>query len=437
MGPIYSLDDLIDLLRRRAMVIFMVTVLGTLAALFVAISQRHSYVASEVMQIERAKIAGDLVRSTVEGSSGRRLQNVQQQVTSRGVLIEIVDKYGLYGGAGGRSASERAQLLRQSISIDGVAAARDGVLDDGEISVLTITVRLDDPVLVQQVARELSARTIELYAARRIDEARTTLQFFNEQEAGLTARLQRLEDEIADYRAANELSLPGSIEFRRSEISALNSAILDIDREKIAVQRELDQVDLDRTRPAALERELTALRTQLDNLDNQRAQLRERLRGLAASIETAPEVERRLSAYEREREQLREQLASVLNNRTEAEIALTLEEDRKAERLVVLEPAVVPDYPYTPSRKRTALMGTAGALIAGLILAFILDLRRPIIRSAAQMERTTGITPVISVPDVSVSRRKLGPVRRWLTRMHGRMPVVANPGKARKLRGPF
>ena len=436
MGPIYSLEDLIDLVRRRAMTIFIVTVLGAVASLFVALSQQHQYSAAEVIQIERAKIAGDLVRATVEGSSGRRLQSVQQQVTSRDVLLEIIDKYGLFGGADRLPSSEQAQLLRQSIHIDGVAAAPDTPGDDGEISVLSITVTLPDAEKAYLVARELSARTIELYANRRIDEARTTLQFFAGQEEQLVTQLRALEDEITTYRATHELSLPGSLEFRRSEMSALSSAILDIDREKIAVQRELDQVDRDRRLPASLERELRALEAQLANLDAQKALLQQRLADLAASIGTSPEVQRRLDAFEREREQLREQLALASTRRSEAQVGLRLEDERKAERLIVLESAVIPEYPVTPSRKRTALVGTAAALLAGFALAFLLELRNPVIRTAAQMERETGIVPVVALPDVAVSRRKPGLLRRMIARLGGRVPIATASEKPKKLRRP-
>ena len=43
MGPIYTLEDVIDMLRRRAMLIFAVTVLGALAAVFLALSNPHEY----------------------------------------------------------------------------------------------------------------------------------------------------------------------------------------------------------------------------------------------------------------------------------------------------------------------------------------------------------------------------------------------------------
>ena len=52
-----------------------------------------------------------------------------------------------------------------------------------------------------------------------------------------------------------------------------------------------------------------------------------------------------------------------------------------------------------------------------LIVAFLLELRRPVIRSARQMTRETGLVPVVSIPDLSPleKRRTLGKV--WQERL--------------------
>ena len=348
-------------------------------------------------------------------------------------MLEILDKYQLHDDMPGVTPLEKAQALREVITITGVAAAREGFTDDGEISVLTITARLGTPEDAQRVAQELSARTIELYAARRVEEARTTVQFFAEQENQLNARLQALEEEITTFRASQDLGQPGSLEFRRSQMTALSAAILDLDREKIAVQRELDQVDRQGQRPATLERQLNALSTQLTSLDQQRALLEERLQRLSRSIETAPEIERQLGSFDRRAMQLRDQLESVSERRNAAEVALALEEDRKSERLVVLEVAPLPDYPVTPSRTRNVILITGLSAVLGLVLAFVMELRNPVIRTAAQMEREVGITPVISMPDIAMHKRKPGRWSRFVAWCRGQVIVTPSGEKPRRI----
>ncbi|MFC6759341.1 hypothetical protein ACFQFQ_07305 [Sulfitobacter porphyrae] len=57
MGPIYSLADFLDMVRRRIGVISFVFIAGCFASLYWALSQPHIYESAEVIQIEQPKIA--------------------------------------------------------------------------------------------------------------------------------------------------------------------------------------------------------------------------------------------------------------------------------------------------------------------------------------------------------------------------------------------
>lgn len=433
MGPIYSLDDVVDMLRRRAVLIGAVTVLGALACVFIALATPHEYESAEVIQIETPLIADGTEQPIVDGSSGRRLQSVQHQLTSRNTLLDIIEQYGVFEDRPALTLSEKAQLLRQSIRLDGIEAAPAGETDDGELSVMTIVVRLGTPELAQLVAREMSQRTIELYAARRIDEARSSLQFFSDEEEKLYRELQDLGDRTAAYRAGQDLSVPGGVEFRRAQIDAINTAILEIERDRITTQRQLEQVEDNPIRRETLEREVRELQTELLNLDEQRSLLETRRAELTASLEVSPEVDRQLAVFERERQLIREQLDVVSARRAEAEVAVRLETERKSERLVVLEQADLPIYPVTSSRTRFVILGTGASIILGIVIAFILELRKPVIRTAQQMEREIGIVPVITLPNVAVSRTELGLLDRVKVWLRGQVPITTQADKTNKM----
>lgn len=414
MGPIYSLGDFFDMVRRRLYLILRIFALGCLISLWLAASQKHEYETSEVIQITQPQIAGELAKSTVEGSSARRMQLIEQRLMARSAVQEIIDKIGLYADLPALTELQKVALLRQSVSITGVAAAREGFSDDGTISVLTITARMPTALQAQQVAAEFGRRTIELSVATRIDQARETLSFFVEKEAALTNQLIALEDEIATYRNEHDVTLPGTLDLRRSEIETLNQGLLDIARERIEIRRAADQAQASE-RPATARRMLAESEQKLVTLDEQQALLTQRKAELEAALQTTPEVERRLGAYERRVAQLQGELSEMTARRNEAEVGFRLETGRQAERLMVLEPAPLPDYPVTGSRRNKALMGAAASLMLALLVAFLLELRHPVLRTAAQMERETGLVPIVSIPEM---RSK--PVRRgllgWLRR---------------------
>ncbi len=172
MGPIYSLPDLLDMLRRRALVILAIAVLGSLVSLFLAARQQHFYESSEVIQVAQPTIADDLAKSTVEGSTARRMQLIEQRLMARSSVLEIVEAFDLYSDMPDLRPSDLVTLVRENVSITGVAAVREGFADDGTIAVLTITARMPSPEQAQAVAAEFGRRTIELSVSTRIAQAR-------------------------------------------------------------------------------------------------------------------------------------------------------------------------------------------------------------------------------------------------------------------------
>lgn len=397
MGTIFSLDDFLDMVRRRVRLILLVSILGTLASLAFAWSQSHEYEAAEVLQIVQPKIADDLAKSTVDGSSARRLQLIQQRLMARGTVLEIAERYQLFADRPQLRDSEKLAMVREAVRIEGVAAAREGYTDDGTISVLTITARMPTPELARQIAHEFGSRTIELSKQNRLEKARQTLTFFEAQEEVLAAEIEALENEITDYRNTHNILLPGNVAFRREEIATINGGLLDIARERIEIERAMELAEKSERRATA-ERLRADFLEQLATLDAQVALLQARKGELEALIEANPEIERRLGAFDRQMEQLQEELDRISVRRTDAELGLRLEDERQAERLTVIEEATEPDYPVTESRKKKAILGAGASIFLAFVLAYFLDMRTPVLRSSAQMERELGIKPVVTVP---------------------------------------
>lgn len=405
MGPIQTLDDVIDMIRRRWWIMAVVVVLGCVASFFYALSQQHLYRASEVLQVAQPRISDDLAPSTVEGSAARRLQLVQQVLMSRNNVLAMIEEFGLYADLPDLTPSEKVALFRSAVRIEGVAAAREGYTDDGSIAVLTFSAEMPSPEQAQQVAHALAQKTIDLSREARISQARETLEFFRDEERKLSAEVATLEDEIAAFRAKHQVALPGELDFRRTQIAGINEELLGIDRQIIAIQREIQQIDPN-TREATRARLTADLQAQLDSLTEQRQLLAGRRDELAAAIEVTPEVERELGAYERRLEQVQERLDVVTARRIEAEVGFKLESERQGERLTVLEEATVPEYPSTSSRKRKAILGAGASVILAFLVAFFLEWRNPVIRSAAQMKRELGFEPVVSIPYMETGQDK-------------------------------
>lgn len=412
MGPIHTFNDLIDMIRRHFRLMVVIVLVGCIYSFFWALNQPHTYTSSEVLQLEQPRIAKDLAPSTVAGSSARRLQLIEQQLMARDHLVEIIEKFDLFNEDPNMVMSQRVDFLRRSVSITGVAAVREGFADDGTISVLTFTANLDTAERAQGVAAAFAERTRELSVQQRKEQTKETLDFFKRQEEILERDVAALEAEITKFRTENDLSRTGSLDLRQSELASLNDSILDLDREIIAAELAFERINRN-ARAETVARQEETLQGNLETLNTQRRLLAERRDTLMVTLETTPEIDAQLTRFERRMVQLQGQLDVVSTRRNEAEVGFSLESDARGERLTTIEAAPLPDYPISTSRKKRAAMGAVASGMLALLVAFILDLRKPVVRTARQMERETGLKPVIAIADVQLPKKPSGLRKLW------------------------
>jgi capsular polysaccharide biosynthesis protein len=73
--------------------------------------------------------------------------------------------------------------------------------------------------------------------------------------------------------------------------------------------------------------------------------------------------------------------------------------EQRAERLSLVEPANLPDRPYSPNRLKLIAGGAAAGLALGLLLALALELAMKPVRSPRQIEQlglpVIGVVPLL------------------------------------------
>jgi len=413
MGPVQTFADFLDMVRRRAGLILLISALGCALSVLIALERPHLYRATEVIQVVQPKVAGELARSTIEGSAAQRLQSIEQRVMARDSVLEVVEIFGLYADFPEMTPGEKVDALRESASIRLTAAAGNG--HDGSVSILTVTAEMPTPGQASQIAHEFARRTIALSRDSRLEKARETLAFFTAREETLREQVERVEDQMTAFRRANDLALPGTLNFRRDEIAGLNQELLTIARERIRIERAAEQARQTERRATA-DRMLADTNSQIATLDAQARLLEARKAELESSIETSPQTDRQISAFESQLVRLRAELGVASARRTEAEVGYRLETQGQGEQLTVIEPAMAPDYPFTPSRKKMALAGGFASLFAALGIALALEVLNPVMRTAAHMERDLGIKPVVAVPRLRTRRYRRGLLARIFRR---------------------
>lgn len=391
MNQFQSFDEVLSALKRRASVIVLVVALGCLFSLSYALSQTKIYEATAVVQIEDSRMPDQLAGATAQRTdAARRVQLIEQRLMSRDNLIGIMDKHELFTDDPMMTVNERVFRMREAARIEEILAQQNSFAPGGNApSGLLITVRLADPVKAADVANDLMFSVIDQSRSRSVSRARDTLDFFIVEEQRVGSEIDRLEAEIALFKQRNSEQLPTGIADLRDQLSSLRDAELDLDREILTLR-----TTSSRQREEVLAREVALL-------EEQKALIADRISALQTQISDAPEVERELSILERRLTQLQEQYSVITRRKAEAELGQLLEDREQTDRFEVLETALEPEFPVSRSRKKTAIMGGVASVIAGIAVAFVLELMNPAIRSAAQMERALGIQPVVVIPTIT------------------------------------
>ena len=398
------IEELRDMMRRRFWLIVRLALLGCLATLLFAMSQTHQYTSQAVLQVEDAKVANELAPPTVSGADARQLQIVEQRVMSHDAILDVAASVGVLDELAGLPDSEKVSVLRHSLSVSGVAAARTGTSGDGAISLVRVTATWGDRESAQALAEEVTRRTVDLSRNKRLERAEETLSFFTLRQSKLEAQVADMEESLANFRRQNDMPEGGLRASQEREIEALRAEILSVERQMIVLQRQLERDAGNGNLTRLEERERAEDVARLNDLTEQRDYLTESLNTVSAASEVDPALQAQLTRLTRELTTMQEELASVSESRKAAEIGFQLESEGQSEHLSVLEPASWPDYPSTPSRTKMAVMGAFASLMAALGIAFLLDLMNPVVRSAAVMERDLGFAPVAVIPEAPRNR---------------------------------
>ena len=412
MNQFQTFDEVFSALKRRAWLIILIAFVGCVLSLNYAISQSKTFEATAVVQIEDARLPDQLAgASAAAEDSARRVRLIEQRLMARDNLVRIMEKHDLFSDDPAMTINERIFNMREAARIEQIVDATQAFAPGGNTpSGLLITVRLGDPQKAADLANELMYSVIDQSRDRSVGRARDTLDFFISEEARVGREIDAMEERVAIFKSANSEQLPAGVSDLRDQLSSLRESDLELDQQILTLETSSDRQ----------REEVKAASVAL--LKEQKLLVAERISQLQVLIAGAPEVERELSAMERQLTQLQEQYNVITRRKAEAEMGQALEDRQQMDRFEVLETALVPEYPVSRSRKKTAIMGAVASLIVGIAVAFAAELFNPAIRNAAQMERVLGIQPVVAIPQVQSrkdrTRRGLG-IFGWIAGLAG------------------
>lgn len=401
MGPIQSFQELRDFLRRRITLIVLAFGVLVLLSVLVALRAAPVFQAVSVLSTRVDAVADTAVGNGSTGNAARLMQLIEQRLTSRETMLRLADDHEMFVEL---PAQERADLMRSSITLISQAAVAVGFGSDGSLASMIIMARADTGPKSAAIANELAEMVVAETGAGRTARARQTMQFLQTEQARLNAELLALQEESRAFMTQNYDVMAFNADLRRTELGQIVSDIQEARRDITAAESELSGLAAQNTsqRRQAQLRDVVAVRgAELERLLAQQAEFEPFFRRVASA-------ERELAILTEREARLQDRLREISGQVAAAEAALRLEADSQSATFELVEEATVPEYPISRSKKRTVMMGAVAGVILGVIAAFALELLRPALRSARQVERELGMRPVLVLPELVMpgERRK-------------------------------
>lgn len=422
------------------------------------------YRSEALLLVESEQIPGNLAASTVSTAAEEELQILEQQLMTRGNLLEIANRFGLYRDRPDLDPTAIVEDMRARTTLDRKSSggSRRG---GGAVTTLTVAFEAGTAQQALDVTNDLVTRLLQANIEMRTGRATQTLEFFKQEVARLGADLDRQEAEILAFTLEHQNSLPDSLDYRRTRQATLQERLLQLQREQgglterrtrlvtlyeqtgrvdtsteamTPAQKELaaaraaldsallvytpqnPQVKVLEARVAALEKAaaaasgasptggaLSEYQMQLAQIDgelsynaDQRAQVERELEDLRTSIEATPGNSTRLAEMQRENEITRGQYAAAVDRLAQAQTGERIESLSKGQRISVVEQPVLASEPFSPPRKLIAAGSVAAGLGLGFGIVLLLELLNRAIRRPSEIEARLGITPIATLPYV-------------------------------------
>lgn len=147
--------------------------------------------------------------------------------------------------------------------------------------------------------------------------------------------------------------------------------------------------------------ELDSLGRQIQAKEQEEVRLRRVIGDYQGRVESAPARESDLTELMRDYETLQRSYTSLLTKKEEAQVSANLERHQIGEQFKILDPARLPEKPYSPNRPLFYGAGAAIGLGIGLLLAGFLEYRDTTLKTDADVVATLMLPVLAMIPELT------------------------------------
>jgi len=336
-------------------------------------------------QLQETKAKLELQEEKVKQYKLRFMGELPQQLQANLQILSRLQDQMKSNADATRSAQDRkvyleAQIAALQAKLDAIAAqvsaareAAGGTSPDNAVS------NLDT---VGPMANELAAKKSQLAAlSAKYTEQYPEIRRLKEE----IPILEKLLEEARRKELASGAAMPAGGARRAGSVPGLFVPM--------PGDREREELDRLKAQSLTLDSEIAALKSD-------REAIRKATAALEARVEASPKREQEMISLTRDYENLKSSYDGLLQKKLDADVAQNLEKRQKGEQFQILDPANLPQEPFTPNRPRIFGIAILAAMLVGFGGAFGLEMLDPTLRGTSDFKHFFDLHVLGSIPTI-------------------------------------
>lgn len=219
-----SIDEYMDILRRRYWILLLTAILGSAGAYLFSKTLPNKYLSQTVVLVQQPKVDRRFVTPVINEQINERLATMTEQILGTPQLQPVVQQYNLFAKElPGGSLAARAGLLRNRIVVTPVHPIADPQWSG--IPGFTVSVTLSDPHTAQQVCARITSMFLEDNARWRAQAAQDTTNFLSTQIADAKKALDQQDAKLTTFKLRYLGKLPDEAQNNMNILTSYNSQL--------------------------------------------------------------------------------------------------------------------------------------------------------------------------------------------------------------------
>ena len=249
-----DVEDYIDLLRRHRAWILGPAFAGLVLSVVVAFLLPDTYVSSAIIRITPPQVPERMVPMAMNTDLGQRVNQMQQSITSRANLTNIINTFQLYPREKKRLPMEDIieMMKSKAISVTGIGQGTNAAGQQRTLA-FAVQFRYENRFTAQKVCTDLVSRFIDENVRERTSTTAQMKDFVGDQWEARKRELEGIEDQLAKFKMANVGKTP---EQQGATITGINA----LENRMGGINASLSRISQDRLQ---LESQMSILRDQL------------------------------------------------------------------------------------------------------------------------------------------------------------------------------